>query len=129
MSDHTIKNFTELDDVAGERSGGNVEARFGRSAIESEHIGVSLFRYAPNFRSPLGHRHREQEEVYVVVSGSGRVKLGDEVRDIREWDVIRVAPPVARAFEAGPEGLGLVVVGSDRPEGGDGEMIHDFWTD
>jgi mannose-6-phosphate isomerase-like protein (cupin superfamily) len=77
----------------------------------------------------MGHRHREQEEAYVVVEGSGRVKLDDEVIDLRQWDVVRVAPSVARAFEGGSEGLGLIAIGSDRPEGGDGERVDDFWTD
>lgn len=126
MSDYTIKNLKELDDVAAGR-GGDVEARFARSQIESEHLGVSLFRYGPGFRSSFGHRHREQEEAYVVVSGSGRIRLDDEVLDLRQWDVVRVAPSVVRAFEGGPDGMEIVAVGSDRPEGGDGEMINDFW--
>ncbi len=127
MSDYTIKNLKELDDVAAGR-GGDVEARFARSHIDSEHLGVSYFRYGPGFRSPIGHRHREQEEAYVVVSGSGRIRLGDEVVDVRQWDVVRVAPSVVRAFEGGPDGMELVAIGADRPEGGDGEMIRDFWA-
>ncbi len=126
MSDYTITNLKELDDIAAGR-GGDVEARFARSHIDSEHLGVSYFRYGPGFRAPLGHRHREQEEAYVVVSGSGRIRLGDEVRDLRQWDVVRVAPAVIRAFEGGPDGMEIVAIGSDRPEGGDGEMIKDFW--
>ena len=131
MSDFTIKNFKDdIDDSAAARDpAGNVEARFGRSHVESEHLGVSYFRYAPNFRSPFGHRHREQEEAYVVVTGSGKVRLDDEIRDIRQWDLVRVAPQVARAFEAGPDGLELIAVGNDRPEGGDGELLPEFWTD
>ncbi len=126
MPDYTIKNLKELDDIAAGR-GGNVEAYIARSHIDSEHLGISYFRYGPGFRSSLGHRHREQEEAYVVVSGSGRVRLDDEVRDLRQWDVVRVAPSVVRAFEGGPAGIELVAIGADRPEGGDGEMIKDFW--
>lgn len=130
MSDYTIKNFlTDIDDSAGARGVQGVEARFGRDAIASEHLGVSLFRLAPNVRIPWGHRHREQEEAYVVLAGSGNIRLGDETREIRPWDVIRVAPRVGRSFEAGPDGLELIAVGSDRPEGGDGEPIQDFWKD
>ncbi len=130
MSNYAIKNFKDdIEDSAAARSEGKVEARFGRSQIDSEHLGISYFRYAPGFRSPFGHRHREQEEAYVVVSGSGRVRLDDEVKELRQWDLVRVAPGVARAFEAGPDGLELIAVGNDRPEGGDGEMIQDFWTD
>jgi mannose-6-phosphate isomerase-like protein (cupin superfamily) len=128
MPDYTIKNLKELDDVAADRPG-DVEARFGRNHLDSEHLGVSFFRYGPGFRSPIGHRHREQEEAYVVVSGSGRIRLDDEVIELRQWDVVRVAPAVVRAFEGGPAGIEVIAVGSDRPEGGDGEMVKDFWVD
>jgi quercetin dioxygenase-like cupin family protein len=128
MSDYSIKNLTEIEDSAAGRGPG-IEARFARKHLDSEHLGVSLFRYGPGYRSPVGHRHREQEEAYVVISGAGRIKLEEEVVELRQWDVVRVAPGVTRAFEAGPEGLGLIAVGSDRPEGGDGEMIKDFWPD
>ena len=127
MTDFTIKNLKELDDAAADR-GPDVEARMARKHLDSEHLGVSYFRYAPGYRSPVGHRHREQEEAYVVVGGSGRAKLDDQVIDIRQWDVMRVAPRVVRSFEAGPDGLELIAVGSDRPEGGDGEMIEGHWT-
>jgi quercetin dioxygenase-like cupin family protein len=129
MGDFTIKNLKEVDDSAAER-GGAMEARFGRKHLDSEHLGVSYFRYGPNFKTSFGHRHRhrEQEEAYVVVGGSGRVKLDDEIVELHQWDAIRVAPNVVRAFEGGPDGLELVAIGADRPEGGDGEMVHDFWT-
>jgi mannose-6-phosphate isomerase-like protein (cupin superfamily) len=128
MPDYTKKNFKDLPDSAAERPG-DMEARFGRSHIDSEHLGVSYFRYGPGFRSPIGHRHREQEEAYVVVSGSGKVKLDDEVLDLALWDVVRVSPTVARAFEGGPDGIELVAIGADRPEGGDGELVEDFWSE
>jgi quercetin dioxygenase-like cupin family protein len=126
MSDFAIMNFQEIDDAAANR-GPDIEARFARKHLDSQHLGVSYFRYGPNYRSPIGHRHREQEEAYVVVSGSGRVKLDDEVLELRQWDVVRVAPHVVRSFEAGPDGLEVIAVGNDRPEGGDGEMIPDHW--
>jgi len=128
MTDFAIKNLKEIDDAAADR-GGDVEARFARQHLGSEHLGVSYFRYGPNYRSPIGHRHREQEEAYVVVAGSGRARLDDEVIDLRQWDVLRVAPHVVRTFEGGPDGLEVIAIGSDRPEGGDGEMIPDHWTD
>jgi uncharacterized cupin superfamily protein len=128
MSDYTIKNLKEVDDAAADRDG-DVEARFGRKHLDSEHLGVSYFRYGPGYRSPVGHRHREQEEAYVVVSGSGRLRVDDEIVELRQWDAMRIAPGVVRAFEGGPDGMELIAVGSDRPEGGDGEMITEFWTD
>jgi len=128
MSDYTIKNLTELDDVAAGRGVG-LEARMARSALESEQVGVSYFRYDPGTRAPYGHKHQVQEEAYVVVSGSGRLKLEDEIIDVKQWDVIRIAPPVVRAFEAGPDGLEVIAVGGPRPEEGDGELVQDWWTD
>ena len=87
-----------------------------RAGISSlDHLGVSLFRYGSGYRSRTGHSHREQEEVYVVVGGSGRVKLDDEVLELRPWDAVRVAPSTVRAFEGGPDGLELLAIGSDRP--------------
>ena len=129
MAGYAIKNLKEIDSSAPEAVADRMESRFGRKHLDSEHLGVSFFRYAPGFRSPVGHRHREQEEAYVVVAGSGRVRLDDEIRDVRRWDVVRVAPGVVRAFEAGPEGLELVAVGGPKPEGGDGVVSETPWPD
>lgn len=130
MPDFTVKNLmNDVKNAAAERGPSGLEARFARSHIDSEHLGVSYFRYEPNFRTPFGHSHREQEEAYVIVSGSGQMKADDEVVELSTWDVIRVAPKVVRAFEAGPEGMEIIAVGNDRPEGGDGEMVQDFWTE
>ena len=127
MPDYTLTNLKQIEDTAGARSA-DVEGRFARRHLDSRELGVSYFRYAAGFRSPVGHRHREQEEVYVVLSGSGRVKLDDEIRDLGPWDILRVAPQVVRSFEAGPEGLELIIAGSARPEEGDGEMLEVQWT-
>ena len=128
MPDYTKINFADVEDMAAGR-GFDMEARFGRSQIESEHLGVTKFRYGPGVRPPYGHRHREQEEVYVVTGGSGRARLDDDIIDLAPWDVIRVAPQVTRAFEAGPDGLELIAVGGPKPEGGDGEPQPVSWPD
>ena len=129
MSGYTRVNLREVDDSAADR-GSDVEARFARKHLDSEHLGVSYFRYAPGYRSAIGHSHREQEEVYVVVGGSGRIKLDDDIVELQKWDVVRVAPATVRAFEGGPEGIEVVAVGSDRPEGGDGvRAADDWWVD
>ena len=128
MPDYTLTNLKQADDQYAGR-GFDVEGRFGRKHLDSQHLGVSYFRYGPNFHAPVGHRHREQEEAYVVISGSGRAKLDDEVVELNQWDVLRVAPQVVRAFEGGPDGLELIAIGSDRPEGGDGELVDDHWVD
>jgi mannose-6-phosphate isomerase-like protein (cupin superfamily) len=121
-------NLLDVEDTVSGRVPA-IEGRFARKHLDSRDLGVSLWRYAPGFRAETGHRHREQEEAYVVVGGSGRVRLDDDVVDLRQWDVIRVAPQIVRSFEGGPDGLELIAIGSDRPEGGDGEMVQDFWTD
>jgi uncharacterized cupin superfamily protein len=126
MPGYTIVNLKELENRAVE-GGSTEEARLARADIQSEHIGVSHFRYAPGRRSSKGHSHREQEEVYVVLAGSGHVKLDDERIDLRSWDVVRVAPDTVRGFEAGADGLELLAIGSDRPEGGDGVQADDDW--
>ena len=128
MPDYAIVNLTEIDDAVGGRVEG-LEGRFSRKFLGSRELGVSRFTYAPNVRNPGGHKHREQEEAYVVVAGSGRVRLDDEIRDIRQWDVIRVAPEVVRAFEAGPDGLDVIAVGGSKPEGGDGVPVDSPWPD
>jgi mannose-6-phosphate isomerase-like protein (cupin superfamily) len=128
MTGYALANLLQIEDSVGDRAPG-IEGRFSRKQIGSRDLGVSHFRYAPGVRSPVGHRHGQQEEAYIVVAGSGRVRLDDEVRDIGQWDVVRVAPPVVRAFEAGPEGLELIAVGGPRPEDGDGEMSDAPWPD
>ena len=128
MSSYSTVNLLEIDDSVGDRAPG-IEGRFGRKHLDSRDLGVSKFSYAPNLRSPFAHSHREQEEAYVVVAGSGRVLLDDEVIVLRQWDVLRVAPEVVRAFEAGPDGLDLVAIGGPRPDDGDGVMGPGNWPD
>ena len=128
MSSYAKVNLMEVENVVGDRAPG-IEGRFGRKHLDSRDLGVSMFRYAANLRSPMAHSHREQEEAYVVVAGSGRVLLDSEVVDLAQWDVVRVAPEVVRAFEAGPEGLDIVAIGGPKPEEGDGVMGTAEWPD
>lgn len=128
MPGFAMVNLMDIEDAVGDRAPG-IEGRFARKHLDSRDLGISLFRYAPNLRSPVAHSHREQEEAYIVIAGSGRVLLGDETQGLRQWDVLRVAPEVVRAFEAGPEGLEIVAVGGPRPADGDGEMASANWPD
>ena len=128
MPDYAIVNLLDQEDTVQGRVPG-MEGRFSRKHLGSRDLGISHWRYEPGTRSATGHSHREQEEAYVVVAGSGRVRLDDEVRDIRHWDVVRVAPEVVRAFEAGPDGLELIAVGGPKPEGGDGELSDSPWPE
>ena len=128
MSNYAIVNLLEIEDDTKGRAPG-MEGRFARKLLGSRDLGVSHWRYAAGIRSPASHSHREQEEAYVVVAGSGRIRLDDEIRDIGQWDVVRVAPEVVRGFEAGPDGLELIAVGGPKPEGGDGVGSDSPWPD
>jgi mannose-6-phosphate isomerase-like protein (cupin superfamily) len=107
----------------------SLEARFAREDLGLTKSGVSYQRLAPNFRIPFGHRHAEQEEIYVVAGGGGRVKLDDEVIEVRQWDALRIPAETMRCVEAGPEGLELLAFGAPNTGGGDVEMIQSWWTD
>lgn len=123
----TIKNLRDVEDVAPRFGFDEVqEARFARGDLKSETIGLAFHRVKPDCRQAFAHRHDNAEEIYVVLSGSGRIKLGDDVHEVGELDAVRVAPEVLRAFEAGPEGLELLAFGPRHQ--GDGEVIQeDFW--
>jgi mannose-6-phosphate isomerase-like protein (cupin superfamily) len=125
---YTIMKITEVADSAPGFGMEDVqEARFAKDALDAELTGVSHHRIKPNRRQPFGHRHDRAEEVYVVLSGSGQVKLDDEVRDVGPLDAIRVAPSVTRAFQSGPDGLELIAVGPRCD--GDGELLRGWWAD
>ena len=128
MSRFSTVNLLEVDDSVGDRVPG-LQGRFGRKHMDSRDLGVSHFRYEPNLRSPMAHSHREQEEAYVVVAGSGRVLLDDETHELGQWDVVRVAPEVVRAFEGGPEGLDIIAIGGPKPAEGDGVMAAAAWPE
>jgi len=105
-----------------------LEARFGRRALDAKQVGLSYQRLQPNFRIPFAHRHVTQEEIYVVLSGSGRAKLEDEIVELRRWDALRVDKETMRGFESGPDGLELLVVGAPATEGNDAEMVTGWWS-
>jgi mannose-6-phosphate isomerase-like protein (cupin superfamily) len=126
--DYTIKNLSEVEDQAPKFGFAEVqESRFPRNDLNTETIGLAFHRVKAGKRQAFAHRHDQAEEVYVVLSGSGRIKLEQDVRDIGPLDAIRVAPKLARAFEAGPEqDLELLAFGPRH--GGDGEILReDFW--
>jgi quercetin dioxygenase-like cupin family protein len=128
MSRFAKVNLLDVENSVGDRAPG-IDGRFGRKYLESRDLGISRFRYDPHVRSRSGHSHREQEEAYVVVAGGGQILLDGEVLELREWDVVRVAPDVVRAFAAGPDGLELIAIGGPKPEGGDGVVGEAAWPD
>jgi mannose-6-phosphate isomerase-like protein (cupin superfamily) len=125
---YTIKNLEAVDDAA-KRHGlsDQGEARFAGGDLGATQTGLSHQRLRPGKRQQFGHRHDQAEEVYVVLAGSGRMKLDDEIIDVRSLDAIRVSPETMRAFEAGDEGLELLVFSQHFPK--DGEIVPGWWED
>lgn len=130
MDGYTLKNLKEVDDQAPKFGlSPDLEARFARRPLGLERSGLSFQRFAPGFRIPFGHKHDRQEEIYVLVSGSGRMKLDDEVIELRQWDALRVSAATMRAFEAGPEGAELLAFGAPATDPNDAEMTPGWWSD
>jgi mannose-6-phosphate isomerase-like protein (cupin superfamily) len=107
----------------------DLEARMARVPLELEGFGVSYQRIAPNYRVPFAHRHKQQEEVYVVTDGGGRANLEGEIVELKKWDALRVPKDTMRGFEAGPDGMEVIAIGAPNTGPGDAEMDHDFWSD
>ncbi len=130
----THKNLKkDLEDIGAVFDGApDLEFRLATDALDLENSGLSYQRVPPGSRFPYGHTHFKQEEVYVVVRGSGRMKLDDEIVEVKELDVVRVPPGTWRGYEAGPEGLEILVIGApnlgDNPRG-DVDGQRDWWTD
>ena len=130
MSRYTRINIDDVEDAAvGFGLSPGLEARFARKALGSSVVGVSRETLAPGFRVPFGHTHRDQEEVYVVLRGNGRMKLDDEIVDLAEGDIVRVAPGVWRCTEAGPDGMQIVAVGAPIADENDAEIEQGWWAD
>lgn len=129
MSDYTIVSLREVEDQAPKFGFSEVqEARFPWRDLGAQATGLAFHRVKPGKRQAFAHKHERAEEIYVILSGSGRVKLDDDVHEIRPMDAIRVAPDVVRAFEAGADGLELLALGPHCE--GDGELIREgFWGD
>ena len=123
------KNLNDVEDSAPKFGfAEHLEARFARNDLGAQTIGVALESYKPGKRSAFGHSHESDEEIYVVIRGSGRMKIGDDIVDIGPLDAVRVAPDIMRAFEAGDDGLDVIAFGT-HTEGDQGEIKPDFWSD
>jgi mannose-6-phosphate isomerase-like protein (cupin superfamily) len=130
MADYTVQNLKEVEDQAPNFGlSPHLEARMARVPLELENFGVSYQRIAPNFRVPFGHKHKNQEEVYVVVSGSMRAKVDDQVVELEQWDTLRVHKDTMRGFEAGPEGAEMIAIGAPNTGPGDAEVEQGWWSD
>jgi mannose-6-phosphate isomerase-like protein (cupin superfamily) len=128
MSAYTHRNLDDVEDFAPKFGFDDVqEAHFANDEMQTTQTGLSFHRVKPGKRQAFAHRHDDAEEVYVVVGGSGRVKLDDDIVDLVRLDAVRLSPGVTRQFEGGDEGIELLVFGA-RHEG-DGETISDWWTE
>jgi mannose-6-phosphate isomerase-like protein (cupin superfamily) len=131
MADYTVLNLkNDVEDMAP-RFGyaPDMESHFARIPLGLRNSGVSYFKIAPDFRAPFGHRHGEQEELYLVIRGSARLKLGEDIVELGELDAVRVPGSLTRGMEAGPDGAEIVVFGAPNTDNKDIEMVQDFWTD
>ena len=127
---HTVINLKEVEDQAPKFGlSPNLEMRMARVPLELEHSGVSYQRIAPNFRIPFGHKHKTQEELYIVLSGSLRAKIEDEIVELKPWDALRVHKDTLRSFEGGPEGAEILALGAPSTGPGDADMIQGWWSD
>jgi len=130
----TLTNVkADLEDLGSNFDGApDLEFRAAGKALGLEQCGLCYQRIPPDYRFPYGHTHKEQEEIYVIVRGSGRMKLDEQIVDVREWDVVRVPPGTWRGYEGGPEGLELLVFGApnlgENPRD-DVEGQRDWWAD
>jgi quercetin dioxygenase-like cupin family protein len=125
---HATTNLDDVDDLApGFGMGEMGEARFARKALGAETIGLANYRMNPGQRIGFGHSHGEVEEMYVVIAGSGRFKLDDEIIDVGTKDVVFCPPSTMREWESGPDGMELLAFGGHAEN--DGKMEKDWWTD
>ena len=126
--DYTTINLGDLEDVAVPNGYGHRwEARPAREPLAALQTGLTHFRLRAGKRSPFSHRHGQAEEIYVILKGSGRIKLDHEIIEVHPRDAVRVSPHVSRAFEAGPDGLEFLAAGPHHA--GDGELVEDVWVD
>ena len=127
MPDFNVVQLNDLEDFAAKSGIDTMSFRGARDALGCERSGLSLQSIAPGVRQPFGHRHGEEEEIYVILSGAGRVRVDDAEAEVGELDAIRVAPGAIRAFEAGPDGLQMLAFGNVGAGAGDAETVNGWW--
>jgi mannose-6-phosphate isomerase-like protein (cupin superfamily) len=129
LADYTKLNLKEVEDQSPKFGITQMEFRSARVPLELENSGLSYLRVDPNYRVPFGHTHNVQEEVYVVLSGSARLKLDDEVIELKPLDAVRIHKDTMRNFEGGPEGAEVLAIGAPNTGPGDAPTTQDWWTD
>ena len=130
MSDYTIVNLGDVENVApGFQMPEGMDVRFPKRDLGFMIGGVGVEKLPPGIRTPFGHKHSRQAEIYVIAEGLGRIKLDDEVLDLRQWDILRIGPGVMRNLEAGYDGITLIAFGAPLGEKNDGEIVPGWWSD
>jgi len=130
MANYTKLNLRgEVEDQAPKFGMDDLEFHTARAPLEMENGGLSLLRIAPNFRMPFGHTHNEQEEVYVLVNGSARLKLDDGIVELEPWDAVRIHKDTMRNLEGGADGAEIILFGAPNAGSGDAQMSQEWWTD
>ena len=130
MANYTKLNLREdIEDQSPKFGIHEMEFRSARVPLELQNAGLSFLRLDPNYRVPFGHHHKQQEEIYVLVGGSARLKLDDEIVELKPWDAVRIQRETMRNFEAGPDGAEIIAFGAPNTGPGDGPMTDGWWTD
>jgi len=130
MANYTKLNLRqEIEDQSPKFGINEMEFRSARVPLELENSGLSFLRLDPNYRVPFGHHHNQQEEVYILVAGSAKLKLDDELLELKPWDAVRISKETMRNLEGGPDGAEILLFGAPNAGSGDAQMSQGWWTD
>jgi mannose-6-phosphate isomerase-like protein (cupin superfamily) len=130
MARYTVQNLKEVENQ-GERYGldpDQLQLRMAKDPLECSNAGISYLRLGPGYRAPFGHKHKQQEEIYVLVSGSARMKIEDEIVEMQPLTAVRVDPGTTRGYEGGPDGADLIVIGAPKTGPGDADVEQGWWS-
>ena len=131
MAGYTVQNLKEIENQ-GVKFGldeNNIQFRMAKDPLECEHCGISYLRLGPGWRAPWGHSHKTQEEIYILVNGSARMKVEDDLIEMKPFTAVRVSKDAMRGYEGGPDGADLIVVGAPKTGSGDADNVQDWWSD
>jgi mannose-6-phosphate isomerase-like protein (cupin superfamily) len=131
MSGYTVQNLKEVENQ-GVHFGldpNDMELRMAKDPLECANAGISYLKLGPGYRAPFGHTHKTQEEIYILISGSARVKLNDDVIDMKPFTAVRIAQETMRSYEGGPDGAEIIAIGAPRTGPGDGDTVPGWWSD
>jgi mannose-6-phosphate isomerase-like protein (cupin superfamily) len=131
MAGYSVQNLKEVENqgVGFGLDPNEMELRMAKDPLECANAGVSYLKLGPGYRAPFGHTHKQQEEIYVLITGSARMKVGDDVIDLKPFTAVRVAPDTPRSYEGGSDGAELIAIGAPRTGPGDGDITPGWWSD